>query len=165
MIYGNAVGGTGIERTYILVDENGNEYPATFVDKETKFDATPNDIRLGKVAATEIGVVTGEKDIPAYHTTEGFKTITVGSSMKIKLPGNKCDYTKFQALVCSFNTSLADSVATYIVSIGDKVYEVNSTVELSSITVDTNSSSIDLGLFNTSDKICIIRYMTYKEEE
>jgi hypothetical protein len=164
MIYGNSVGGVGIERTYILVDENGNEYPATFVDKETKFDATANDIRIGKVAATEIGMVTGEKDIPAYHTTEGTAKIDAGRSLKISMYSEDCQFTKLQAIVCAFNTNLDDSVSAEKVSIGNKVYSVNSTVVLSEVTVNSNEQTIEFNLTNEGETPVVIRYMTYREE-
>lgn len=164
MIYGNSVGGIGIERTYILVDENGNEYPATFVDNETIFDATANDIRLGKVAATDIGMVTGEKDIPAYHTSEGYSIITAGKELSINKLYDKCQYTKILALVCSFNTSLNNSVATQMVTIGDNVYAVGSTEALAALEVDVEKQIINFGITNDSGSPYIIRFMTYKEE-
>ena len=95
------------------------------------FDATANDIRLGKVAATESGVTTGTKDIPAYHTTEGVEKIPAGSALTIPMFSDKCQYTKLQALICTFNTLVSDSVATEKVSIDGKVYNVGSTTVLS----------------------------------
>lgn len=164
MIYGNTVGGS-IPQTYILVDEAGNEITAALVSTETVFDAGPNDIRLGKTALTDMGAIVGEKEIPAYHTSEGFKVITNGKALKINLPQNRCEYTKLLAMVCTLNTNVSNSVSTYMVSIGDKIYEVNSTTELSVITVDLDNSAIDFGLSNDSGKTCIIRFMTYKEED
>ena len=59
-IYGNLVGGiTGYGKTFILVDENNNELVGTVVEELTVFDATAEDIKLGKVAATDSGIVTG----------------------------------------------------------------------------------------------------------
>ena len=59
MICGNMVGGLIPLKTLILVDENGNEVVGTAVENLTIFDATAEDIKLGKVAATDSGVVTG----------------------------------------------------------------------------------------------------------
>ena len=162
MIYGNSVGGVGIERTYILVDENSNEYPATFVDNETIFDATANDIRLGKVAATDIGMVTGEKDIPAYHTSEGYKVVTAGSKFILPVPKGLHDYTKLQAIFCPFNTNLANSVGAEKVAIEDHVYSVMSTASEASVVIDADDR-IDFGIFNTTTVPYLIRYFTYKE--
>ena len=59
-ICGNIVGGAfGCGKTFILVDENNNEIVGTIVDELTIFNATAEDIKLGKIAATDSGVVTG----------------------------------------------------------------------------------------------------------
>lgn len=165
MIYGNCVGGIGLERTYILVDEKGNEVAATLVDNETSFDATANDIRQGKVAATNSGVTVGTKEIPAYHTSEGFKKIASGQVLKIPMYSDLCQYTKLQLIICAFNTSSANSVSAEKIGINDKVYAVNSTDVLAEITVDIESQTILLGLTNESDTAVVVRYFTYKEEQ
>lgn len=157
-----AVPGGTEASAYLLVDEDGNEIPAVLVDKKTIFTATANDIRVGTTAATESGVTVGTKEIPAYHTMEGFKLIPVGSAYTITLL--RCEYTKLQVLICAFGTSLSDSVATEKVSINGKVYPVNSTEELAAVTVDTASKQINLGITNDGDTPCVMRYFTYKEE-
>ena len=162
-IYGNCVGGVGLERTYILVDEDGKEFTATFVDNETALDATPNDIRLGKLAATDAGVTIGEKLIPSYHTTEGRKVVPAGSEFKITGLRNY-DYTKLQVLICVYGTSMADSVATEKVVIEDNVYSVGSTESIATVTVGANDMSINLGISNETTFPCVMRYFTYREE-
>jgi hypothetical protein len=60
MISGNMVGTySAIGKTFILVDENGNEITGVVVDKETVFTATDNDVREGKVYASDDGVSVG----------------------------------------------------------------------------------------------------------
>ena len=60
MICGNLVGGiTGYGKTFVLVDENGNEITGVLVDEITIFDATADDIKLGKIAASDSGIVIG----------------------------------------------------------------------------------------------------------
>ena len=60
MICGNLIGGiTAYGKTFVLVDENGNEMVGTLVDELTIFDATAEDIKIGKTAATDSGIVTG----------------------------------------------------------------------------------------------------------
>lgn len=60
VIYGNVVGGgAGCGKTFLLEDENGNQMTGVVVDELTIFTATAEDIKLGKVAATDSGVVTG----------------------------------------------------------------------------------------------------------
>lgn len=60
MICGNLVGGiTAYGKTFVIVDEDGNEMTGVLVDEITIFDATAEDIKIGKVAATDSGIVTG----------------------------------------------------------------------------------------------------------
>ena len=63
IIYGNLVGGaSALNKTFLLVDENGNEVPAVVVESITVFDATPEDLKRGKVAASNDGVIIGVHD-------------------------------------------------------------------------------------------------------
>ena len=155
--------GSGSDDTqmYILLDEDGNEYPAVLVDEETVFDATANDIREGKVAATEDGVTTGTKEIPAYYTWEGFRVIPNGQACKMAM--TDYDYTKIQAVFCLFNTNLSDSLASDRVSINDKVYPVLSTDPEADVIKNDEGAYIDFGIINESGKPYLIRYIMYKE--
>lgn len=60
VICGNLVGGiVGYGKTFVLVDENDNEITGVVVDEMTIFTATAEDIKQGKIAATDSGIVTG----------------------------------------------------------------------------------------------------------
>lgn len=60
MISVNLVGGiVGYGKTFIMVDENNNELIGTVVEELTIFDATAEDIKLGKTAVVDSGVVVG----------------------------------------------------------------------------------------------------------
>lgn len=148
---------------YILVDENGNEVPAVFVDNEPVFTATANDIRIGTVAVTDEGIIEGTKEIPAYHTSEGYRFVTNGSKFALPMVKDLHEYTKLQAIICPFDKSLNNSVAAEKVAIEDNVYSVQSTVSEAEITVSNEPDIIDFGMTNTSGKPYIIRYFTYKE--
>jgi hypothetical protein len=150
--------------TFILVDQDGNEYPAVYVDSDTVCTATANDIRKGSVAITPEGVIEGTKEIPAYHTTEGYTLVTSGKKFSIPVRNGRYDYTKLQALLCSYNTSPSSSVSTDRVVIGDNVYAVNSIESISNVTINNEKQSIDLNIINDSNIIYIIRYFMYKEE-
>ena len=164
MIIGNIVGGKPLIKSYILETEDGQEIPAVLTSQEVVFTATPNDIRCGKVAATSNGVVTGEKVIPSYHTTETYRYIPIGSEFTIPLAQlDKYDYTKLQVVICKFNTTLIDSVLSEKVAIYDKVYNVGSDDILANVTKDKNTKSINLGITNDGDHPCVIRVFTYKE--
>ena len=165
MIYGNVVGAAGQAQTYILQDEDGNEIPAVLVDSEIVFDATVNDVREGKTFVSEKGVTVGEKEIPAYHTTEGVKYVPVGIEFVIEIPrNNRYDFTKLQAIICPYNNTVEDSVSAEKVAIEKKLYNVGSTDPLAIITVDHDDKAIKLGIANNGDISYIIRYFTYKEE-
>ena len=149
------------DQVYILVDESGNEVTAVLVDEQTVFDATANDIRLGKTAVTESGVTVGEKEIPAYITQEGRKRISPDKELSIPMYSDLCQYTRLQVIVCAYNTSIADSVAAEMVVINDALYDVLSTSEKASVTVDIENQSINLGITNDSGNYLVIRYFTY----
>lgn len=150
---------------YILVDADGNEVPAVFVENETTFNATANDIRIGTTAVTDSGVTEGTKDIPAYHTTEGVAAIPVGSEFAIWIPlANRYDFTKLQAIICPFNQTPDKSVAAEKVAINNNVYAAGSAEALATVTVDHENKKIKLGITNNSATPFVIRYFTYKEE-
>lgn len=147
--------------TFILVDEDGNEYPATYVASDTIFTATENDIRAGKVAANADGVVTGTKEIPPYYAWQGYRLVPANRPIAIAIP--EYDYTKLQTIICTFNTSVSNSVAAEKVSIENRVYDVRSSDAISEVTKDDTTKSVDFGILNTGDKPCLIRYFLYKE--
>ena len=144
--------------TYILVDQDGNEYPAVWVESDTVCNATANDIRKGSVAITPDGVIEGTKEIPAYHTVEGMRVIAAGKNFTLEKIGKASAFSKLQALFCT------DSVAADKVCINTKVYAVNSNSVLSNVTVDDKTQSINFGMTNDTDTPYIIRYFTYREE-
>lgn len=169
MIVGNVIGGHPVTpRTYIIQMDNGEEVPAVLVGSETVFTATANDIREGKVAASDTGIVTGDKVIPAYHTIEGYKVVPVGS--EVFLPNfvssiSSYDYTQLQAIICLFNTNEAGSVSAEKVAINDNVYNVQSTESVSEVVKNHESKTIDFGVVNDTESIWILRYFMYKEIE
>lgn len=153
------------DTVYEVVDETGATMYGVLTEEEVEIDATANDIRLGMTAVTDDGLTVGEKDIPKYHTSEGIQVIPAGSACTIVLyDTDKAEYTKLQAIVCDFNTSLSDSVSTTMVSINGKVYTVQSTDELADVTIDVSKGHILLNVVNENATPCLIRYFTYKED-
>ncbi len=167
--FGQIIVLSDVGETYILVDANGNEVVGVVVDNEVVFDATANDIRLGKTAATEGGVTLGEKVIPTYFTTEGMKIITSGKMFSIELLDSsgieRYDYTKLQVIICPRNKTLLDSVSAEKVVINNKVYEVNSTQALGDVTKNSTKRAIELNVINETNIPYILRFFTYKEIE
>lgn len=165
-IYGNAVGGiTGYGKTFILQDENGNEVVGTVVDDLMVFDADPStDIRAGKKAVTDAGVVVGSTTIPNYETSQGKCLIMPGETLKVfNLSPGLYDYTFLQCIVTLYNTNVSDSVYAEYVAIDDSVYETKSTTRISLVTKDSKTEDINLNITNDSDNIYIVRFTTYKE--
>lgn len=152
--------------SYVLSNADGSKkIYAQLSDKApVKLTATPNDIRENTVAITNDGVTEGTKEIPAYHTTQGYQLIPANSEFKIsKFPKEDLyDYTKLQAMTMPYNTSLNDSVAVDRAVIEEQVYNAGSTEAVSNVTKDDASKSILLGIVN-GDTPAIIRYFTYKE--
>lgn len=158
---GAVIESSDIGDTYILEDEDGNELVGVLVSQEIVFDATPNDIRFGKVAATETGVTKGTKVIPSYNTTEGICVVLPDRPLSIRV--NDYDYTKLQAIVCQYNTSLSDSVSAEQVAIEGNIYNVQSTIVVSAVSTNDTEGTIEFGIKNTYGKPCLIRYFIYKE--
>lgn len=150
--------------TFILVDKDGNEYPAVYVESDTVVTATANDIRKGTTAITSEGLIVGEKEIPNYKAVEGCATVKPGRAMDISPFSDMYQYTTLQAIVCKYDTSLDNSVSAEKVVIKDKLYNVSSTIALATVSVDSASQSIKLGVINESEETRLIRYMIIKED-
>jgi hypothetical protein len=58
--------------TFVLVDEYGAQYPAIFVESKTIFDATADDISLGKTAASDSGIIVGTGNMSADEEDNAF---------------------------------------------------------------------------------------------
>lgn len=150
--------------TFVLVDKDGNEYPAVYVDSDVVFTATANDIRKGYTAVTAEGVIEGTKEIPNYRAEEGCATIKPDKSMVIPLFSDMCHYTTLQAVICELNGTPDNSVSANRVVIKDKVYNVNSSEPLATVVVDSATQSINLGLTNDQPRSMVIRFMIIKED-
>lgn len=158
-------GGGNIADTYLLLMSDGKEIPAVVVEEETVFTATANDIREGKVAATESGVTTGTKVIPSYNTVAGYIKIPAGQSLEIPFYDalGLCEYTEMQAIVCEFENSSPESVSAVMVVINNNVYAVGSNNVVSKVSSDVGNKKIVFGISNESEKAYVVRYFLYKE--
>lgn len=164
-IIGNMIGSySQIGKTFILTDESGAEYTGVVTDQEVIFDATDNDVREGSVYASDAGVSTGTKVIPSYHTAHGARIITKNANFSVKIEDlNRYDYTALHGIICSYNTTLTNSVAAEKVVLYDAVYPVQSTDAISTVVKDDETKSIVLGITNDTTQMKVFRYMTYKE--
>lgn len=164
-IVGNMVGCySPMGKTFIIADENGNEITGVCVDEETVFTATADDIKIGKIAATDEGIVEGT-DTKTYRTTRGTKIVLSGQNFSIPLADyDKYDYTEFQAMIAEFNTTFLDSTAVVKTSLNDAVYNINSSTKISDVSKDVLTKSINLNIANDTESTYVIHYITYKEE-
>lgn len=164
-IYGNVVGGTSPLKTVIIKDESGNKYIGVITESEVMLTAVASeDIRKGKVAVTDSGIVTGSAVIPNYETYIGKKIIRSGNKFSLTLTiDDMYDYTELQCIICPFNSSMNDSVAAERVVIDGNIYDVRSTETIAMVTKNSENKAIDFNLINTSDIYYIVRYFTCKE--
>lgn len=163
-IYGNTVGASGLPKSYVLETEDGAQLIGVLVGEETVFDAIDDDVREGKIYASEMGISTGTKVIPGYLANEGAKKIRSGRKFAITLGlFDQYDYTLLQCIICRYNTNLTDSVAAEKVVLNDAVYNVLSIDPISSVVKDHESLTIDLGITNDTDETLVLKYFTYKE--
>lgn len=164
-IVGNMVGCySPMGKTFIIQDSDGNEITGVVTGEETVFTATADDIKIGKIAATDEGIVEGT-DTKTYRTCMKNLLILPGEDYSIPLSDyNRYDYTGFNAMIAKFNNTIADSTAVEKVVLNDCVYNVSSTNVLSNITKNQETKSIDLNITNNTDDTYLIYIATYKEE-
>ena len=163
-IYGSMVGGTAPIKTVILMDSNGNEMTAVVTGEEVVFTATADDIKIGKIAATDEGIVEG-KNTNTYQTTASTCLILPGEDFSIPLNNrNTYDYTKFQCIIVVFSSDYSANVESFGITVDDSVFSVETSNKISDITKNHDTKSIDLNFTNTTDKVYSIRYFTYHEE-
>lgn len=165
-IYGNVVGGISTPKVFQLELEDGTVLEGVVAEEKPVITATANDVRKGKTVITSQGLIEGEKDIPAYRTTVGYRQVKPGEAFYIPLSGyDKYDYTKLQCMIVLKNTKPSDSVATEKIVLDDAVYPVESIDKISDVTKDFDNKSIELNLINNTEQTYYIRYYTYRQEE
>lgn len=160
MINGNAVGGTAPIKTVKLVDENGMEFLGVVTESEVIFTATDNDVREGAVYASDSGVSTGTKNIPAYYCRYGHKVILAGKSATITCP--EYDYKNLLVSIVTYDTSWDKSTLSTYVSVDDGMYAVGNATKLSDIIISRDDEQIQLGI--TVDEKSVLRYFVVREE-
>jgi hypothetical protein len=159
-ILGNATGGFGFPKTYILTDENGNELTGVYVESETVFTATDNDVREGMVYAGDGGKSVGSKIIPIYYASCGTKIVLANSEIHMTIP--EYDYNNLIVTISTYNTNSTQSVTSTYVSIEDAMYVAGSNTKVSDIIIDKENKQINLGII-ASEK-SVLRYFVLKEE-
>lgn len=159
-ILGNATGGFGMPRSFVIADENGNEFTAVTTEEVTVFDATPMDVRVGKTFASENGVQVGMKIIPSYHTRYGYKLVLANKEVKISIP--EYNFNNLFVTISTYNNNFDDSLSTTYVAIDGGMYAVGNTTKVSDIIIDKTNELINLGITVTEKSA--VRYLVTKEE-
>ena len=155
---------SSIGKTLVLVDTDGNEVTGVITENVQIFDATPADVKIGKTFVSDEGILEGT-DTKTYRTYHANYLIFPGENFSIPIAQyDQYAYTKFQAMISVFNTTLLDSTSVSAVSIHNAVYNVNSTDKLSDVTINAETKSIELNIANDTDDIYVINFNTYKEE-
>lgn len=162
-IMGNIVGGSAPLKTVIIQDKDGNEFTGVITDREMIFDATPNDVKIGKVFASDDGVGTGT-DTKTYRVQTGTKAIRANEEFKIILSDyNMYNYSQLQAMIMPYETNMNNSTSVNKVVINNNVYNTGSNIVVSVVSKDDVNKAINLGIINESTPH-IVRYFLYKEE-
>lgn len=166
-IYGNMVGSSGgtIGKTVEIISDDGVSLMGVVVDQEQILDAKPSDIRIGKIAATDSGIVEGTNTI-TYRTIILSELFLPGETICIYLPQfNMYDYTKIQCIVTLFEKSYVDSAVPKYITIDDNVFSIDTHNKVSSITKNATDKTIELNITNNSEDVYEIFFATYHEEE
>lgn len=178
MILGNKVGGSRDVKTYKVVvkDEQGNElgnFDCVCGDEEiTQFNATCEDVAAGKVFACDEGICVGTNDYTRCRVTHGEHEVYPGVEFMITLENNhQWDYTYFTATMYPKPKKIDDNgVITYSNKVIDKlvvddaVYDMSGN-KLADVTKDAGEQTVRLNLVNMTDKIYILSYFTYREDD
>lgn len=153
------------DNLYLIVDEAGNELYGTFVNQQTLTNATANDIRIGKTAVTESGIVTGENTI-TYRTSEGSEIVLPGHEFKLSSLAdyNQYNYTKLQCIIAKYASKASDRMAAEKIILNNNMYNVGSSVAVSTITKNLETKTINCNITNDTSDIYIIYFFTYCEE-
>lgn len=163
-LYGNPSGGFGMPKMIEVVDGVGNTLIGTVTDSEVNLDATREDVKIGKIFASNDGIQEGI-DTRTYRVVFASYLILPGEDYSISLPEyERYNYTQFNAMISKFNTTIDDSTAIEKIVLNDCVYNVNSTIALSTITKNQETKSIDLNITNDTEDIYVVYIATYKEE-
>ena len=145
---------------YIIVDEAGNQLNATFTEQAVIADATANDIRIGKTAITESGLITGTKEIPVYYSNYGYKLLSANKEATLFLP--RYNYKNLLVTISTYNTSREQSLNVTYISIDNGMYAIGNNTKLSDITIDEEKQQIKFGI--TVNEKSILRYFVITEE-
>lgn len=96
--------------TFLLVDEYGAQYPAIFVESKTVFDATPDDLREGKTAASDSGIIIGTGDVSGDIVDNAFILVDeAGNELAAVMTEEEIDLTAEANDIRTGKTAVTDN--------------------------------------------------------
>ena len=106
MINGNMVGAySQLGKTFIFVDESGEEVSGVIVDQEVLFTATDDDVAAGKTYASDHGASVGTMEVPLYHYIMIDET---GLCYEIRGTSKNCDGLDGYIAISKYSTVYLD---------------------------------------------------------
>lgn len=169
MILGNKIGGSRDTKTYKIVISDGDttlgHFDCACVDEYTEFNATCDDVAVGKVFACDDGVCIGTNDYACCRVTHGEHEVYPGVEFMITLEHlNLWDYTYFTATMYPKPTEGNDKRIIDKIVVDDAVYDMFGN-KLADVTKDAGEMTVRLNLFNTTTQTYVLSYFVYREED
>lgn len=148
--------------SYVLTNADGTQkvYAQLSSKEPVTLTAKANDIRLNTSAITNDGYTEGQKDIPAYFSSYGYKIVQSGQ--EVTITSHETDYESLMVTIAPFNSSWDKSTSVQYVSAENSMYEAKSTTKISDITKDSYNEQIKLGVTVTEKSV--LRYFVVREE-
>lgn len=167
MILGNKVGGSRDVKTYKVVLTDGETELGTFdcacVDEYTEFTATCEDVAVGKTFACDEGICVGTNNFANCHVTHGEHEVYPGVEFMITLENDsQWDYTYFTATM--YPKRIDGKKIVDKVVIDNEVLDVNGN-KLADVVKDAGEQTIRLNIVNMTNRVYILSYFTYREED
>lgn len=163
MIYGNRVGGTTPEKTYIITNEKGDvELKAVVVDEITAFDAKCEDVTAGKTVVSDSGVIVGTNDYPRCRDLSGVHEVYSNVDVVLLLDRPE-DYDMWDYSYLQGYISTKDNPYKVLMLIADDaIYQDG--VKIANVEKDEINKTIRFNITNNSDDIYLLYYFICKEE-
>ena len=144
----------------VTLDGENKAYAQLYGQEEITLTATANDIRINTSAITGNGYTEGEKEIPSYFSSYGYKIVPANSEATLTI--HECDYKKLMVTIATYDSSASESVSVDYTSVEDSMYESKSATKVADITKDVDNEVIKLGITVTAKSV--LRYFVTREE-
>lgn len=166
MIYGNRVGGTTPEKTYIITNKDETVKVSAVVielnddDAPFVFTAKSEDVAVGKRFVGDGGVCDGKNDYPKCRDLSGIHEVHPNVDVVLLLDKyDMWDYSYLQGYI-----STKDNPYKVLMLIADNnVYQDG--IWISRVEKDEANKTIRFNVTNNSDDVYLLHYFICKEEK